>query len=248
MRGEGPPLLLVHGLGYDRRGWGPAADALAAHFTVLLFDNRGIGESDAPPGPYAARELAADAVAVLGAARIERAAVLGASLGGMVAQELAIGWPERVERLVLVATTPGGPESHPLPEATARLLDGARTPSRRELVANALAPDAPGELVDRILAVREQAPQKPAAWSAQAAAARDFDAFARLPRIVAPTLVLHGDADSVVDPRNAELLAARIPDARAFVLTGAGHLCFWEQPELFTSLVQEFLAIGAPSR
>jgi len=107
--GSGPPLLLIQGLGYARWGWEPVVDGLARSFELLLFDNRGIGESDAPPGPYTVVELADDAAQVLDEAGVERAHVLGTSLGGMVAQELALGRPQRVEKLVLVCTTPGGP-------------------------------------------------------------------------------------------------------------------------------------------
>jgi 3-oxoadipate enol-lactonase len=243
-RGTGEPLLLVHGLGYARWGWEPVVGELAARFLVVLFDNRGIGESDVPPGPYTARELAEDAMAVLDDAGIDRAGVVGTSLGGMVAQELAIGWPERVERLVLACTTPGV-RGVPLPERTARLL--AEAPSLpqdvalRRFVENALGSDPDPALVERILAFRLASPPDPAGWQAQAAAAQTFDALDRLGGIRAPTLVLHGTADGVVDVRNAQLLAKRIPDVRVELFADRGHLFFWEEPERFVRLVTEFL-------
>lgn len=244
-RGAGTPLLLIHGLGYARWGWEPVAEPLAERFEVLLFDNRGIGESASPPGPYTAAELAADAVEVLDEAGVERAHVLGTSLGGMVAQELALAWPERVDRLVLACTTPGGPHALPMPEQTVALM--AEAPSLEPLVAlrrfveNALAPGAPQELVERILAHRVRTAQPREAWLAQAAAGLGFDAWDRLAAIAAPTLVLHGDADAVVAVGNAELLAERIPGARVELFERAGHLFFWEQPERFVSVVTEFL-------
>ena len=91
--GAGPPLLLIHGLGYARWGWEPVVEPLARSFDVILFDNRGIGESDAPAGPYTAAQMAGDALQVLDEAGVERAHVLGTSLGGMVAQELALATP-----------------------------------------------------------------------------------------------------------------------------------------------------------
>ena len=97
---EPPTLVLVHGLGYARAGWGVLPDLLARHVRVVMLDNRGIGASDVPPGPYAAAEMAGDVVAVLDAAGLRRAHVLGASLGGMVAQEIALAHPDRVQRLV----------------------------------------------------------------------------------------------------------------------------------------------------
>ena len=121
-RGEGPPLLLIQGLGYGRWSWEPIVPGLAARHRVVCFDNRGIGESDKPQGPYTAAQMAGDALQVLDEAGIERAHVLGASLGGMIAQELAVAAPERVDRLVLCCTTPGGPDAVPMPEVTVRLF------------------------------------------------------------------------------------------------------------------------------
>ena len=237
--GEGAPLLLIHGLGYARWGWEPVVEPLSRSFDVILFDNRGIGESDAPPGPYSVAELAADALQVLDEAGVERAHVLGTSLGGMVAQELALAAPDRVDRLVLVSTTPGGVESFPMPEQTVQLMTSGAT--LRQFVENALAPGVDSELVDRILRHRERTAQPFDAWSAQAAAGATFDALDRIEAIAAPTLVLHGTEDAVVDSRNTALLALRIPDARVELFAGGGHIFFWEQPERFARVVTEFL-------
>jgi len=244
-QGEGAPVLLMHGLGYTREGWGPLRELLARRYRVISFDNRGIGESEIPPGPYTVEELAGDAAAVLDEAGLERAHVVAASLGGFAAQALAAGRPERVDRLVLACTSPGGADSFPLPERTARLM--AEAPSLppnvalRRLVANALAPDAPDALVEEIFAYRQAHPPDPAGWAAQAAAGAAWDANGRCERIAAPTLVVTGSADQVVDPRNSELLAARIPDARLAVIEGTGHCLFWERPDEFAALVEEHL-------
>ena len=237
--GSGDPLLLIHGLGYARWGWEPVVEPLARSFDVILFDNRGIGESDAPPGPYTASELAADAIQVLDEAGVERAHVLGTSLGGMVAQELALAAPERVDRLVLACTTPGGSESFPMPEQTAKLLASGAT--LRQFVENALAPHPDPDVVERILRHREATAQPLEAWSAQASAGATFDALDRIEGITTPTLVLHGTEDAVVDSQNTTLLALRIPDARVELFAGSGHLFFWEQPERFVEVVSEFL-------
>jgi 3-oxoadipate enol-lactonase len=245
LRGTGDPLLLIHGLGYGRWGWGPVTDALAEDFLIALFDNRGIGGSDVPPGPYSVADLAADAVTVLDAAGFERAHVLGTSLGGMVAQELALRRPERVARLVLACTTPGGDRSHPMPAQTVRLI--AEAPklapdvALRRFVENALSPTVRPALVEEIMALRLANPPHQAGWKAQAAAGATFDRLTKLEEIEAPTLVLHGTADAVVDCRNSELLAQRIPGARLELFPGCGHLFFWEEPERFVRLVKEFL-------
>lgn len=237
--GAGAPLLLIQGLGYARWGWEPVVEPLAQSFDVILFDNRGIGESDAPEGPYTTAALAGDALQVLDEAGVERAHVLGTSLGGMVAQELALSAPGRVGRLVLASTTPGGSASFPMPEQTVKLMTTGAT--LREFVENALAPEADEELVDRILGHRERTAQPFDAWSAQAAAGATFDALDRVAAIAAPTLVLHGTEDAVVDSRNATLLAERIPDARVELFPGGGHLFFWKRPERFVEVVKEFL-------
>ena len=246
-RGNGAPLLLIHGLGYARWGWEPVLPELAEQFDVILFDNRGIGESDAPPGPYTVAEMAADAVQVLDEAGVARAHVVGTSLGGMIAQELALAYPERVDRLVLACTTPGGQKAHPMPQVTVALMAEAATlepaVALRRFVENALAPAtvaAHPELVEQIMAHRLATAQQPAAWAAQASAGATFDAYDRLGALAAPTLVQHGDEDVVVDPRNADLLVELLPDARLERVPG-GHLFFWEAPEQFVASVAAFL-------
>jgi 3-oxoadipate enol-lactonase len=243
--GEGPPLLLIQGLGYGGRGWGPTLDLLAEDFTAAAFDNRGFGASDAPPGPYSVRELADDACAVLDAVGFERAHVVGASLGGMIAQELALAHPARIEKLVLACTTPGGLGAYPMPARTVSLmLEAPTTPpdlALRRFVENALGDGSSEHLVEQIVSYRTANPPDLAGWQAQAAAGATHDAFDRIAGIAAPTLVIHGTEDAVVDTRNAELLAERIPGARLELLTGCGHLPFWEEPERFSRIIKEFL-------
>ncbi len=237
--GESPALLLIQGLGYARWGWEPVLAPLARSFDVLTFDNPGIGESDAPSGPYTAAGMAADALQVLDEAGVERAHVAGTSLGGMIAQELALAQPERVDRLVLACTTPGGSRAFPMPQRTADLMLARAT--LREYVENALEPADRPDLVEQILEHRERTAQGFEAWAAQAAAGVEFDASDRLGELAAPTLVQHGDGDVVVDPRNAEVLVDLIPDARLEVYPGCGHLFFWQEPERFVRELEEFL-------
>jgi pimeloyl-ACP methyl ester carboxylesterase len=242
--GEGAPLLLIQGLGYGAWGWDPVVPGLAERFRVLTFDNRGSGGSEIPPGPYTAGEMAADALQVLAEAGVERAHVAGASLGGMIAQELAVAHPERVDRLVLCCTTPGGADAVPMPEVTVRLFGEAATLepqiALRRFVENALAPGEEA-VADELYRRRLASPPDPVGWQGQAAAGTTFPGV-DLSRVQAPTLVLHGTADNVVDPANAALLAARVPDARLERLEGAGHMLFWERPDAFVRLLTEFLA------
>jgi pimeloyl-ACP methyl ester carboxylesterase len=242
--GDGPPLLLVQGLGYGAWGWDPVAPGLAERFRVLTFDNRGIGASDKPAGPYTAAEMAGDALQVLDEAGVERAHLVGASLGGMIAQELAVAAPERVDRLVLCCTTPGGSDAFPLPEQTVKLFQEAAAlepqVALRRFVENALAPGVDG-VADEVFARRLANPPDPAGWQGQAAAGTTF-AGVDLALVQAPTLVLHGTADNVVDHRNAALLGERIAGARVELVEGGGHLFFWERPEAFVRILAEFLA------
>ena len=242
-----PWVLLVHGLGYARWGWEPVLDALVERFRVLSFDNRGIGESDVPAGPYTAEQMAGDAVAVLDAAGVGQAHVVGTSLGGMVAQEVARTHADRVAKLVLVCTTPGGDATVPMPRQTVDLLARMPTlePERalRLAIENAFSGDALAKdptLVERILAHRLSSPQDPAGWQAQASAGTTY-AGGELAAITRPTLVLHGTADVVVDPGNARVLADGLPDARLEMVEGAGHLLFWEQPDRFVEALSRFL-------
>jgi pimeloyl-ACP methyl ester carboxylesterase len=238
-------VLLMHGLGYTREGWGPLRERFARRYRVLSFDNRGIGESEIPPGPYTVEQIAGDAAGVLDEAGVDRTHVIGASLGGFAAQALAAARPERVDRLVLACTSPGGADAYPLPEGTLKLM--AEAPSLppdvalRRFVENALAPGAPAALVDEIYAYRQAHPPDPAGWAAQAAAGAAWDADGRLTQITAPTLVVTGTADQVVDPRNSPLLAERIPDAHLELIEGAGHVLFWERVDEFAALVEGFL-------
>ena len=254
VRGRGSPLVLIQGVGVGRWGWEPVADRLARRFRVITIDNRGIGASDAPPGHYSARMMADDVLAVLDDAGIQQASVVGTSLGGMIAQELALAHPERVDKLVLVATIPGGPRSHPMPLPTTYLFAWAPLMSSqaklREFVQKTLGATTMRRRpkVARRLAARKLAhPQSQHAWRAQTEAGMLFNPLGRQRRITQPTLVVQGDADQVVDPGNAEELAGLLPNASVQRFDGAGHLLYWEQPKRFVRVVADFLTGPATS-
>jgi 3-oxoadipate enol-lactonase len=249
VRGErGDPVVLIHGLGYDRLGWGPLPDRLAENFRVVVFDNRGVGESDVPEGPYAVAQLAADVAAVLDAAGFESAHVFGVSLGGYVALEFALTYPERLRKLVLASTAPGGPRSQPMPaaglEAFGRFPTMEREAGLRLMVENSLGEHGVRErpeLVEEIYRYRLERGPTLAGWQAQAYAGATFDAYDRVSQIRASTLVLQGTGDNVVDPRNAELLVELIPDARLELVPDRGHLLVWQDGERIAPIVKEFL-------
>jgi 3-oxoadipate enol-lactonase len=236
--GEGPALLLVLGQGMSvEAGW-RTIQTLSHQFRVLVFDNRDMGRSDLSPWPYLVPQMAADAVAVLDAAGEERAHVYGISLGGMIAQELALRHAGRVRGLVLGATTPGGPRA--MPASPQVLTFFARVGAMgTEEAAWAAVPYSYGrrtrrEQGDRIaedIARRLQHPTDALAYLHQITAAATHSTAARLSRIAAPTLVVHGGEDLLQAPRNAHALAKRIPGAELRVWPGAGHLYVTDEPE-----------------
>jgi len=247
-RRKDPWLVLVQGLGFDRSGWDPVSAGLRRRFRLVLVDNRGCGRSTAATTGFAVADMARDVVAVLDAAGIARAHLVGISLGGMVAQEVAVSYPERVDRLVLAATTPGWPFGHPMPASSAALMLGTsrldREVALRRHVENALSASTVverPELVERLIRHQAARPTDPKAWSALASAGAGYSGQLRQTRIRARTLVLHGEDDTVVDPRNGKLLAERIPDAELVILPGLGHLFFWEDPQGFIDAVSSFL-------
>jgi 3-oxoadipate enol-lactonase len=246
-----PWLVLIQGMGFDRFGWQPVLRKLRRHFRLALLDNRGSGRSDLLAGSFGVADMAADVVAVLDGAGIRSAHAMGVSLGGMVAQQLAVDHPERVDGLVLVSTTPGWPLAYPMPAASIRLVaaTGRMTPevALRRHSENALSArtlQGQPEIVDRLVEHQRSRPADPRTRSAQAAAGARYAGRLRESRIQARTLVLHGAADTVVDPRNAALLANRIPDAKLVVFPELGHLLFWQDPDGFADEVTSFLLTG----
>ena len=250
VRGEGEPLLFVHGLGYDRRGWGPLPDLLAEDFQVITFDNRGVGESDVPDGPYSVAQMAADAVAVLDDGGHRRAHVFGveprrlhragarAHLSGARAQARA-----RVDgagRHAIASDAGGGRSRHSAASRRWSARPGSGSWSRTRSARTACASGRSSSR--RSTRYRLERAPTLAGWQAQACAGATLRrATTASPQIAAPTLVLQGGADTVVDPRNGELLAELIPGARLETIPERGHLMVWEEARALAPIVKEFL-------
>ncbi len=243
-------LLCIQGLGARAADWGaelPAA--LAAHFRVVTFDNRGTGGSSKPREAWSLEDMAADALAVLDAVGAERAHVLGVSMGGMIAQLFALDHAERVERLVLLSTSFGGPSAvRPGPEMSRVLMPPRDTPPE-QIMRNALELiSAPGwaeshpDAVEELVRLSVEQPTPKYAFSAQLQALLSSDRSERVRHIEQPTLVVHGDADRLIPVENAHLLAERIPAARLEILEGVGHMAMWEAPQKLSEVVLDFLA------
>ena len=246
--GEGPPLLLIMGLGASLETWVAQRDAFAARRRVILFDNRGAGESAVPPPPWTVVDMAADAVGVLDALGIDRADVLGVSMGGMIAQEMAIRWPDRVDRLV-IALSFGRPD--PIRSAFLLFRRWARLQGAdlvQESVAHLPWLVSPrvlndGDRLERLLAVVGAMPMMlPESYSHQIDAILEHDTVSRLHHVRAPTLVLAAAEDVLTPVAFSEEIAAAIPDARLVVLPHGGHAVQIEDPDAFNTAVLEFLS------
>ena len=240
----GEPVVLIEGLGYGRWMWRWQVDALADDYRLVVPDNRGTGDSNAPEGPYTIEQLAADVHAVVSDAGVERPHLIGASMGGMIAQEYALSYPTR--SVSLLCTSPGGPEAVPTPDETlARMFDVPDDADEREAIRYKMAP-AMDELADdtetleRIVDWRLASDAPPAARQAQAAAVEAFDVSDRLDEITVPAFVAHGTADRVLPVENGRLLADRLDCATLFVEDGP-HLFFIEDADRVNSALTAFL-------
>ncbi|HET6952592.1 MAG TPA: alpha/beta fold hydrolase [Acidimicrobiales bacterium] len=248
-RGAGPRLLFLNGSGQTLERARPLLDVFARRFEVLAHDQRGLGRSSVPPGPYTMADYAADAAAVLDHAGWDRARVAGVSFGGMVAQELAVTWPGRVERLALLCTSPGGAggASYPLHEladlppderadATIRLTDSRFTP--------AWLADHPSDraLADMIAARGRdgRSPEQRRGEREQLGARRHHDVTDRLGAVTCPTLVACGRYDGIAPAANSEAIAERIPGSELRIYDG-GHP-FFAQDRAALPEILDFLA------
>jgi 3-oxoadipate enol-lactonase len=253
-RGEGEPLLLIQGLAGNSLHWGEAFLAgLENDFELILYDHRGAGRSGPLHGGCTIASLAADAVALLDALDVRSAHVVGISMGGMVAQELALSAPERVRPLTLGCTFPGGPEARMTDPSVVGLLAQAVLSGDAERAKRAgydvmIAPQYAADPANYAIyaEVTELYPAPLPVLMAQLQAITSHDTSERLSTIRAPTLVLHGTADRLLESVNGELVARLIPGSRLELLEGAGHMFVWEQPQRAAALVREH-AGGEPA-
>jgi pimeloyl-ACP methyl ester carboxylesterase len=246
--GQGEPLLLITGFAATMDVWDPTFLAeLATDHRVILFDNRGVGGTTAPPGDFSIGQLAADALGLLRGLGVERARVVGYSMGGYVAQELALQAPDRVTHLVLMGTGCGAVGIPPRPEVLRALSD--MSGSVEEILRRVIAVLVPDEWSRRhgadlrSILLRPPAPPTAKALAAQRLALDTWPGTAgRLSQLGVPTLVLTGTADEVVPPRNALLLAQGIPGAWLAQLAGGGHGMQYQYPRQFAAIMRAFFA------
>lgn len=242
VQGEGQPLILISGLGYGLWQWHKMIPGLARRFRVIAFDNRGAGGTDKPAGPYSADMLGRDTAGLIEALGLGPCLVVGHSMGGFIAQWLAVNRPELVKGLVLASTNFGGPHHVPItPEAMAVIMDRSGDPIEvvRRGIAIACAPgfsEAHPDVVQEIVSYRLTGPVPPEAYQAQMGVGMGLlsaeAAFeGRLSAYKGPALILFGEHDKVVPVGNADLLKGQLPQAEVVILPGCGHVFPLETPE-----------------
>lgn len=250
-QGQGEAILLIMGLSYSSDMWFRTRPVLAAQYRTIAFDNRGVGRSDVPPGPYSIALMASDAAAVLDAAGVESAHILGVSMGGMIAQEFALQYPHRVRSLILGCTSPGGVHAiQAEPSVNQTLSRDRMTPEEaaEAIIPFIYDPGTPRSRIDEDMAIRRPWVQRPEGFMAQVLAIVTWEAYSRLSRIQAPTLVVHGESDRLVPSGNGELLAARISGAKLVMIPRASHIFVTDQPEAAHRAVLDFLAEHSAGR
>ena len=248
--GSGEPMLMIMGLGASLDWWHRTLPVVSRHYRAILFDNRGVGRSDQPPGPYTIAQMAADAAAVLDAAGIHRAHVFGVSMGGIIAQEFVLQYPERVHGLILGGTACDGLQAiRADPEASKLLVMRPQMTMDEALEASVSILYDAGTLrakIEEDFVVRRRRYPTAPACTAQMQAVFAWQSYDRLPQVTSPTLVIHGESDRLVPPANGELIASRIPGAKLVLLPHAGHLFTTDQPEAAHEALLAFLQSVSP--
>ena len=246
--GTGEPLILIRGLGSNADHWHPQVVAFSPHFRVVTFDNRGIGRSGKPDVRYSISMMADDAVGILDGIGISGAHVLGLSMGGMIAQNIAIRYPEKVNALVLACTHCGGDHAIRAREEVRKnfadfIYNGSLEAGQnavKSLFAEKTFTEAP-EIFHRYQEVSRKFPPDLDTLRRQWDAIAAHDTWEDLPQIQAPTLILTGSEDAVIPAENSNLLAERIPNAQLKIFKGGGHQFLIEQADAFNRAVLDFL-------
>lgn len=249
VHGEGEPLVLIAGLGLDLTGWMFQTPEFSKKYRVIVFDNRGVGRTDAPDTPYSIKMMADDTAGLLDALDIEKAHILGLSMGGFIAQELALKHPQRVKSLILATTGAIEPSlAKHVVDTWVRMFREGVSPETliRDFVSWVFTdkffenPEQVQMVIDAMLA--NPYPQPAYAFARQAAADMEHNTRDRIDQITAPTLVLVGKEDIICPVKLSEELATGIPNAELIVLEGGGHGFSIEIPDKFNQAVLDFLA------
>ena len=247
---EAPPLILIGGWASYRWIWFRQIPAFKERYRCVVFDNRGAGRSSKPDHPYTMEMFADDVVGLMEALDIENAHILGISMGGFIAQQIAISYPEKVRGLIIASSSFGGPNSIPMDDKTMAMLIALPTETiskeqAREMRYKAtFSPQFLQEnklVIDQIDEWAERHPTPVYAQVHQSSAANSFNAESEVKQISTPTLILHGDNDLCFPPKNAELLANCISTSKLKIIEGASHFVIIEKYEEFNNEVMNFI-------
>ena len=258
--GGGEPLLCIMGLAADSTAWVLQVPDFARRYRTIVYDNRGVGRSSKPPGPYTIHQMADDAAALLDHLNVASAHVCGVSMGGMISQELALRHPAKVRSLVLGCTYPepdaeienhrlmslGKFGGHISAEGGMEIDVQAINPMEflQHMLPNVFNAEFIATQLPMLLQVFSGALQYGFSMEAilgQVAAVMSHKATDRLHQIAVPTLVLTGDADRLIPPKNSEILADAIPGAKLLMIPGGSHGFNFETPDVFNRAVLDFL-------
>jgi pimeloyl-ACP methyl ester carboxylesterase len=248
VEGQGEPLVMIMGFSARRSGWIRQIPFFRKHYRVVTFDNRGVGKSDEPPGPYSTRMMADDTLGLMDFLGIKRAHIMGASMGGMIAQELAINYPQRVTKLILACTYASQDETSGDTLEQARFLQ--LTPREKAGAMIGLAFNKPlyrfiFGLLARVQTGLVGTPST-AGIAGQSEACRKHNTLERLSLITAPTLVIVGTGDRIIKPVSSEVIAGKIPNAKLVRVEGGSHCFPFEMKNEFNREVLGFLRSDAP--
>ncbi len=248
VEGQGEPLVMIMGFTAKRSNWMLQIPFFKKFYRVITFDNRGVGKSDKPPGPYSTKMMADDTIGLMDLLGIEKAYIIGASMGGMIAQELAINYPQRVMKLVLACTYACQNETSGDTPEQAKLLH--LTPEQRASAMIGLAFNKPlYRFIFSLLAwiqIKFMGASGRLGIAGQSEACRKHDTLERLPLITVPTLVIVGTKDRIITPVSSEVIASKIPDAKLVKVEGGSHAFFFEMKNEFNREVLNFLKNDTP--
>lgn len=247
LQGDGPPLAMIQGLGYSSKFWFKQVPKLKQQLQLIPFDNRDVGQSEMVGEVYEIEDMARDLKELLGKLGFDHAHILGLSMGGYIAQHLAVDWPELVDKLILISTHSGGPEYLNATENLWEEILDVEGLTEREIYRKGYRYSVTKDFFDnqeeieKLVDMRIEDSQPPAAYQRQFQAASGFDLTDRLVEIESDTLILAGDEDRVVPTQFAEQLEQGIPSAKLELIEGAAHLVHLERPDRLNSLILDFL-------
>ena len=251
IHGNGEPLVLIMGLRRNVEWWYHQIPSLSEHFRVIAFDNRGAGRSDKPPMEYSIGLFADDTAALMAALDISDAYILGVSMGGYIAQELAINYPDKVRKMILGCTSCGGDRAVLMSEDRMQKFTANAGLRPEEILrkdmdiyfSDSFVSQNP-EKIEEFVQISLRYYQPADAFERQFDACLRHDAGDRLKKITTPTLIMSGDDDPLVPPVNSEILQALIPDSKLSVFSGGRHCFFIEAPEWFNRTAIDFFTAG----